>query len=175
MEGVKNKVKVNILGGEYNILTDEDESRVQAIAAFVDKQITDTKAMSPQMTTMNAAILALLNLSEELYATKSELDEYKKKEDELDKSADAAKELESLKQELAANDSKVKSLKTRAEKLLVENGELNDMLDEYKDKFNALRTEYELNKRTLSDLQNKFLENQIELVKARKTLLDFND
>ena len=98
MEGVKNKVKVNILGGEYNILTDEDESRVQAIAAFVDKQITDTKAMSPQMTTMNAAILALLNLSEELYATKSELDEYKKKEDELDKSADAAKELESLKQ-----------------------------------------------------------------------------
>ncbi len=175
MEGVKNKVKVNILGGEYNILTEEDSDKVQAIAAYVDKQIMETKASAPQMTTMNAAILAMLNLTEELFETRSHIEEYRKKEAELDKTAEVAKELENLRQEMASSDNKIKSLKTKAEKLMVENGELNDMLDEYKDKFNALRTEYELNKRTLSDLQNKFLENQIELVKARKTLLDFND
>ena len=61
------------------------------------------------------------------------------------------------------------------ERLISEYSLIAPMTDEYKDKYNALRTEYELNKRTLNDLQSKFLENQIELVKVKKSLIDVQE
>jgi predicted nuclease with TOPRIM domain len=78
-------------------------------------------------------------------------------------------------EELEDNETKNKIMKSRLERLESENNELNELMEEYKDKFNTLRTEYELSKRTVSELQNKLLENQLELVKARKNLLDFNE
>lgn len=171
----KTKVTINILGVDYNVITEQDAGRVKEIASFVDSIVKTTKASSPQMTTLHAAILSLLNVSEELYEAKENLDELKSKEDDYKNSEETARQLEVCKQELIDTTTKIKAAKSKLEKLQLENDELNDMLDEYKDKYNALRTEYELNKRTLNDLQNKFLENQIELVKARKTLLDFDD
>lgn len=171
----KTKVTINILGVDYNVVTEQEPERVKEIASFVDGLIKSTKTSSPQMSTMHAAILSLLNVSEELYETKENLDALKDKEDDYKNSEETARQFEVCKQELIDSAAKIKAAKTKIEKMQLENDELNDMLDEYKDKYNALRTEYELNKRTLNDLQNKFLENQIELVKARKTLLDFDD
>lgn len=171
----RTKVTINILGVDYNVITEQDADRVKEIAGFVDALIKSTKASAPQMSTLHAAILSLLNISEELYETKENLDELKDKEDDYKNSEETSRQLEVCKQELIESAAKIKSAKTKIEKMQMENDELNDMLDEYKDKYNALRTEYELNKRTLNDLQNKLLENQIELVKARKTLLDFDE
>lgn len=171
----KNKVTVNILGVDYNVITDEDPDRVKGIAAYVDGLVKDTKAAAPQMSAMHAAILSLLNLTGELYDTKDLLKDMENKQEDFEKNLESVKQAEELKLELANCDNRMRTLKAKAEKLQVENIELKDMLDEYKDKYNALRTEFELNKRTLNDLQNKFLENQIELVKARKSLLDINE
>lgn len=171
----KTKVTVNILGVDYNVITEEDPDKVRSIASYVDSLVKDTKSAAPQMSAMHAAILSLLNLTEELYNTKDLLTAMEEKQEDFEKNLESVKQAEELKLELANSENRMKTLKAKAEKLQVENLELKDMLDEYKDKYNALRTEYELNKRTLNDLQNKFLENQIELVKARKSLLDINE
>ena len=172
---VKHKMTINILGIDYQVLTDDEPDRVAMIASFVDKLIRETKRSVPYITNMSASILAALNLSEELYRIKDELELYKEKETEFqvlinykDKLTDALKELEE-------NETKNNVLQNRIERIELENDELNELLDEYKEKFNALRTEYELNKRSMSEMQNKLLESQIELVKVRKTLLNFDD
>lgn len=174
-DSTKQRTTINIMGVDYQVIAEDDPKRVMMIASFVDKLIKETKSSAPFMTNMSATVLSALNLSEELYRIKDELEQAREKELEYqllssykDKLTDALNEIEN-------NESKNKVLQNRLERAELENDELNEMLDEYKEKFSALRAEYELNKRTLTDLQNKFLENQIELVKARKTLLDFND
>ncbi len=171
----KTKMTINIMGVDYQVITDDDPNRVKMIADFVDTLIKETKKTSVYMTNMSATVLSALNLSEELFRIKDDFEELKEKEQEYhmlmtykDKLTDAMEELED-------NETKNKIMKGRLERLEIENSELNELMEEYKDKFNTLRTEYELSKRTVSDLQNKLLENQLELVKARKNLLDFNE
>ncbi len=171
----KQKMTINILGVDYQIITDDDPQRVKMIAAFVNKLIKETKQSAPYITNMSAAVLAALNLSEELYRIKDELELLKERETEYQVLLSNKEKLTEALNELEDNETRYRILQNRYERIELENDELNELLDEYKDKFNVLRTEYELNKRTLSELQNKLLENQIELVKVRKTLLNFDD
>ncbi len=171
----KHKMTISILGVDYQVITDDDAQRVKMIASFVDKLIKETKQAAPFITNMSAAVLAALNLSEELYRIKDELEIYKERETEYQVLLSYKDKLTEALSELEENENKNHILQTRYERIELENDELSELLDEYKDKFNALRTEYELNKRTLAELQNKLLENQIELVKVRKSLLNFED
>ncbi|MCR4723594.1 MAG: cell division protein ZapA [Eubacteriales bacterium] len=171
----RQRVTVNILGVDYQIISDDDPERVQKIASITDKLIKDTKLASPMLSTMGAAVLSALNLCEELYRAKEQVNNYRAREDLY---ADSELTQQKLNRALARIDEEESInaiLQSKYDKMADDLADTQDMLDEYKDKFTALRTEYELNKRTLTELQSKFLENQIELVKARKTLLDFDD
>ena len=172
---VKHRMTINILGIDYQVLTDDEPDRVAMIASFVDQLIRETKQSVPYITNMSASILAALNLSEELYRIKDELELYKEKETEFQVLINYKDKLTEALKELEQNETKNNVLQNRIERIELENDELNELLDEYKEKFNALRTEYELNKRSMSEMQNKLLESQIELVKVRKTLLNFDD
>lgn len=171
----KQRTTINIMGVDYHVIAEDDPKRVKMIASFVDKLIKETKSSAPFMTNMSATVLSALNLSEELYRIKDELEQAREKEIEYELLTSYKDKLTTAMSEIESNEAKNNVLQSRLERAMLENEELNEMLDEYKEKFNSLRAEYEINKRTLTDLQNKFLENQIELVKARKTLLDFND
>ena len=171
----RQRVTVNILGVDYQIISDDDPERVQKIASITDKLIKDTKLASPMLSTMGAAVLSALNLCEELYRAKEQVNNDRAREDLY---ADSELTQQKLNRALARIDEEESInaiLQSKYDKMADDLADTQDMLDEYKDKFTALRTEYELNKRTLTELQSKFLENQIELVKARKTLLDFDD
>ena len=137
--------------------------------------IKDTKLASPMLSTMGAAVLSALNLCEELYRAKEQVNSYRVKEDLYTDSEMTQQKLDRALARIDEEESINAILQSKYDQMADELADTQDMLDEYKDKFTALRTEYELNKRTLTELQSKFLENQIELVKARKTLLDFDD
>ena len=171
----RKRMTSNIMGVDYQILTDDDAQRVNMIASFVNKLIRETKQSAPYISNMSAAILAALNLSEELYRIKDELESYKEQDAEYHVLINYKDKLTDAMQEIEENETKNKVLQNRIERVEMENDELTELLEEYKSKFNTLRTEYEMNKRTMNELQNKLLENQIELVKVRKTLLNFED
>ena len=171
----RQRVTVNILGVDYQIISDDDPERVQKIASITDKLIKDTKLASPMLSTMGAAVLSALNLCEDLYRAKEQVNSYRVKEDLYTDSEMTQQKLDRALARIDEEESINAILQSKYDKMADELADTQDMLDEYKDKFTALRTEYELNKRTLTELQSKFLENQIELVKARKTLLDFDD
>ncbi len=67
-------VEVYILGQKYAIKGDEDQSpeNIKQIADFVDKKLKEVYEHSPGITPLRAAILAALNISDELHKIKHE-------------------------------------------------------------------------------------------------------
>jgi cell division protein ZapA len=64
---MKSLVRVEILGREYNIRSDEGEERVQKIAQYVDEKLRKTSEISKTTSTLNAAILAAMDIANEYF------------------------------------------------------------------------------------------------------------
>ncbi len=170
----KKRISVDILGGKYSVITDNDDSRVTQVASFVDNLIRDTKKTNPKMTPYTASVFACLNVCEELFKLRDEVDFLRQNKEDLELISEYKQKLVSALEEAESNEAKRMSMQIKYERLLIENGELKDLLEEYKDKFTSMRGEIEKSRRSINDLQNKLLENQIELVKARKNILDYS-
>jgi len=170
----KRKVTVSILGSPISVLTDDDPERVDSVASFVDNMIKQIKTANPFINNFNAAVLAMLNISDELLTTKEELEGFRTKVDEegYQIMLNYKDRLSTAMEEIEKNEEKIKTLESRLERMELENRELTSLIEEYRNKFNSLRSEFEMNKRSLADMQNKLIESQIELVQTRKSLLD---
>jgi cell division protein ZapA len=64
---MKNLVRVEILGREYNIRSDEGEERVKKIAQYVDEKLRRISEISKTTSTLNAAILAAMDIANEYF------------------------------------------------------------------------------------------------------------
>lgn len=65
---MKNNFEVKILEQKFVLKTDNDESHVKRVADYVNKIFHNIKGHSNTLTTQNVAILAALNIAEELFA-----------------------------------------------------------------------------------------------------------
>ena len=71
----KHSVRVQILGEEYSLRTDEDPEHTRAVAAYVDaaiRRVVDTGAV---VEPHKAAILAALQITDELFKSRATDDE----------------------------------------------------------------------------------------------------
>jgi cell division protein ZapA len=64
---LKNLVRVEILGREYNVRSDEGEERVRKIAEYVDQKIKEITEGAKTISTINVAILAALNIADDYF------------------------------------------------------------------------------------------------------------
>lgn len=64
---MKNLVRVEILGREYTVKSDEGEERVKNIAAYVNRKIKEVSESSQTVSTLNVAILAALNIANDYF------------------------------------------------------------------------------------------------------------
>ncbi len=64
---MKNLVRVEILGREYTVRSDEGEERVKKIAEYVNQKIKEISEGTQTVSTMNAAILAALNIANDYF------------------------------------------------------------------------------------------------------------
>jgi cell division protein ZapA len=60
-------VTVTIMGRNYTLRADEDAQYVRMIAAYVDDKIQEIAKVSPRMSTTRLAILAAINIADELH------------------------------------------------------------------------------------------------------------
>ncbi|MCL5062875.1 MAG: cell division protein ZapA [Nitrospiraceae bacterium] len=65
-------IEVHILGQKYVIKGDAAPEYIQQIADFVDGKLQEVYATSPDITPLKAAILAALNIADELHRLKNE-------------------------------------------------------------------------------------------------------
>lgn len=64
---MKNVVRVEILGREYTVKSDEEPARVEKIAAYVNQKIREISGGPQTVSTLNAAILAALNIADDYF------------------------------------------------------------------------------------------------------------
>jgi cell division protein ZapA len=64
---MKNLVRVEILGREYVLKSDEEEGRIEKIAAYVNQKIREISGGPQTVSTLNAAILAALNIADDYF------------------------------------------------------------------------------------------------------------
>lgn len=67
-----NSVTVRILGGEYILRTETTPDHARAVAAYVDKVITETMESPGRIESHKAAILAALRIAGELFEARAE-------------------------------------------------------------------------------------------------------
>ena len=64
---MKNPIRVEILGREYTIKSDEGEERVKKIAEYVDEKLKKISESTRTTSTLNAAILAAMDIANEYF------------------------------------------------------------------------------------------------------------
>lgn len=60
-------VTVTIMGRNYTLRAEDDPQYVRMIAAYVDDKMKEIATVSPRMSTTRLAILAAINLADELH------------------------------------------------------------------------------------------------------------
>jgi cell division protein ZapA len=64
---MKNLIRVEILGREYTVKSDEGEERVKDIAEYVNRKIKEVSESGQTVSTLNLAILAALNIANDYF------------------------------------------------------------------------------------------------------------
>lgn len=82
----RNIVSVQILGKAYSVRGDADQEYTRALARYVEDQMRKVAAQSNAVDTQKIAVLAALNIANDLFQLKRR---EKEKEAEWDKRADA--------------------------------------------------------------------------------------
>lgn len=71
-------VEVYILGQKYTIKGDASAKYIEQLASFVSDKIKEVSGTSPNITPLKAAILAAINIADELHKLKSEQEDIAK-------------------------------------------------------------------------------------------------
>lgn len=67
-----NYSEVEIYGERFTLKSNLEESHLKAVASYVDKKINDIKTATGVVSTSRVAILAALNIAEELFQLKEQ-------------------------------------------------------------------------------------------------------
>ncbi|MCY6482762.1 cell division protein ZapA [Clostridium aestuarii] len=187
-----NRVTVRINGSEYNLKGEEREEYLHKVAGYVDKKISDILKKNNRLSISDASVLAAVNVVDELLKCEFDKESLHKQVDEAKKNQiilqtqveDLKKHIKNLEEyngelqsnlEMTRNGEYVKQiedgnkslneeleiLKENAKKYLKERNDLKSQNKELK--FQVQSSKYKV-----MDLQNRLIENQIDLVKIKK-------
>lgn len=76
---MSNHVRINIMGRDYNITTENTEESIRAIESELNAQIQEIRSQKPMMSSMDAVVLIALNLMSQRQAKDQEIDKLTKK------------------------------------------------------------------------------------------------
>jgi cell division protein ZapA len=69
-----NRISIQIADQTYNLVTDEPEEKVKKIAGYVDLKMKEITKRAPSLPIERVAILSSLEIAEELFLTKEEVE-----------------------------------------------------------------------------------------------------
>jgi len=81
--GIKNKLNVEIGGQSLTVASDDEEGYVRELAHFVDAKMHEVAERGKAAGTLPVAILAALNIADELYKLRREHEQWCQQVDEL--------------------------------------------------------------------------------------------
>lgn len=82
MDSPKGSAKVTIFGNDYHIQASEDPEYIEQIARFVDGKMRELQGRSTVSSSTKIAILAAMNIADELHKERRHRDGWQKEVDE---------------------------------------------------------------------------------------------
>ena len=163
-----NKLQVVIQGSTYNIVTEKSKEDTDKIVDKINKDIEDCKNRNSKLTTLNATILALMNLAETHDNLTTELKDYKNENDPIIKDYSNLKnDCEKLYQKLVIKETNLKQM-TKQYNEIKENSEKernefkkkaekysNDIKSQYEKKSSDLNSKLKQERETIDDLKKQ--------------------
>lgn len=73
----KGSVTVSLAGHKFSIKSDHPETHLHSLAAYVDKKVRELQRMSRTVGTHQLALLAAMNIADELFASEQRSKEFK--------------------------------------------------------------------------------------------------
>lgn len=167
----KNKTDVFIGGRNFTVVGNESSEYVYKLAAYVDEKIKEMTDKNDKLSGSMAAILAALNIADELHKTTQELDSLRERAktpiEEYDilvkQLKEANEEIKQLEAKYTRNKEELKNIKEQNKKLNSTNRKSAQAL---KLKEKELRDSQSMIKK----LQDKIFDNQVQLVETKKEL-----
>lgn len=167
----KNKVNVLIDGRNFTIIGDGSREYVYGLASHVDEKIKEMIDKNSKLSSSMAATLAAINITDELYRSKEELNLLK------NESKEPMEKHHTLLVDLEKSNEKVEKLQRDCEKykeeLLAtrkENEEFNKNNKNYIQALELKEKELKNSQEMIKKLQDKIFENQMELIDINKEL-----
>ncbi len=111
MQDEKNRVVIEVMGHQYTVVGRETEEHLHSIALYVDKKIKELHKKGRTMNYTMLAVLAALNITDELFKIKQELEVLRKQ------AAKPGKELEDIRYQLRKSKEEHGKLKTETRNL----------------------------------------------------------
>ncbi len=101
MDMEKQKIKINIAGTPYNILTDNEPGYALKLSREIDSKITEVMNSGRFVSSAQATVITLLEYADSLAKTSKELEDLKKQlKENLEDAAQAKSERDMLKREI---------------------------------------------------------------------------
>lgn len=171
----KKKTNVQIDGRNFTVVGSNSESYVKDLAEYVDYKIKNLTNKNDRLSQTMAAILAALNIADELKSAENQLKELEgetkepieKYEDVIynwEKSQDTIKQLE-----FSCTQYKDELLKSK-----MNSEKLNKDIKKYIQALEIKEKELIDSQKMIKSLQDKIYENQIELIEIKKELTESN-
>ena len=85
---MESKVKVRIYGQDYTIAGDRDEDTIREIAAYVDGKMKEIGRNFSQTAQGSLAVLAAVNVADEYFSAKQQIEELNAAKEQLEKEAE---------------------------------------------------------------------------------------
>jgi cell division protein ZapA len=96
---MKKSVSLKIYGKVYQVKTDQDPAKLNLLADFVEKKMKEISDSTTVQSTMDVAILTLLNMAKDLYDSETSREELEKNVEEM-----ANRSLEKIQNEIPFTD-----------------------------------------------------------------------
>lgn len=114
------KTTIRLLGNEYTITSNDTEEYIHRVAFYVDKKLTEIYGRNNRLSTNMAAVLASVNIADELFKTKEKAGETEKHSNEiLSKFSEKERQIEELKKDNEIMRQEIQRLKIEIAKLEV--------------------------------------------------------
>lgn len=189
-----NMVTVRINGVDYNLKGEENEEYLNKVVNYVDKKIKGLIENNEKLSTTSAAVFTAISAVDDYYKSKEVCSDLELKlEEKEQKEKEFIKSIENLKWQIKELEEKNNSLhhdlinSKNAEIIRAKDAEISnlnqqiDVLNESSKKYlkvkndilienKELKFQLQTSKYKIMELQNKFLENQIDLARAKSCL-----
>lgn len=170
----KKKIEIIIDGRNFTVVGGDNEEYVRNLGYYVDKKIRELASKNERLSQTMAATLAALNIADELYKTKDQLEGLENKaKDPLEKYDTLCGEFEEAKEKIQELKQKNKDIEEELSKVQSQEQRLLKEIKKLNEEKESQEKEIEESREQIKILQDKNFQNQIELVEVKKELTEY--